>query len=185
MGAAVPCSRSICSDRLLGRTPRPPSWWARADGGCCLLQALHRQRPPPGQDSPSPQLVGPRQWGQPSPAVATLQEFHCPLPPGSVAVHCRSCTAHCPQAVRQCIAGVPLPTAPRQCGSALQELHYPLPPGSEAVHSRSCTAHCPQKVRQCIAGVVLPTAPRQCGSALQGFSSLRQRPSPGQDSPSP
>ena len=40
-----------------------------------------------------------------------LQEFHCPLPPGSEVVHCRSCTTHCPQAVRQCIAGVPLPTA--------------------------------------------------------------------------
>ena len=41
----------------------------------------------------------------------------CPLPPGSEAVYCRSCTAHCP----------------RQCGDALQEFHCPLPPGSEAV----------------------------------------------------
>ena len=40
------------------------------------------------------------------------QESHCPLPPGSEAVHSRGSTAHCPQAVRQCIAGVPLPTAP-------------------------------------------------------------------------
>ena len=87
--------------------------------------------------------------------------FHCPLPQGSEAVHCRSCTAHCPQQVRQCIAGVALPTAPRRWGSALQELHCPLPPGSEAVHCRSSTAHCPQAVRQCIAGVALPTAPRQ------------------------
>ena len=30
MGAAVPHRRSIGSDRRLGRTPRPPSWWARA-----------------------------------------------------------------------------------------------------------------------------------------------------------
>ena len=101
--------------------------------------------------------TAPRQWG------SVLQEFHCPLPPGSETVHCRSwsCTAHCPQAVRQCIAGVALPTAPRQCGSALREFHCPLPQGSEAVHCRSCTAHCPQAVRQCIAGVPLPTAPGQ------------------------
>ena len=96
-----------------------------------------------------------------------MQELHCPLPPGSEAVHCRSSTAHCPQAVRQCIAGVALPTAPRQCGSALRELRRPLPPGSEAVHCRSSTPHCPRAVRQCIAGVALSTAPRQCGSALR------------------
>ena len=73
-------------------------------------------------------------------------------------MHCRSCTVHCPQAVRQCIAGVALPTAPRQWGNALRELHCPLPPGSEAVHCRSCTAYCPRAVKQCIAGVALPTA---------------------------
>ena len=50
----------------------------------------------------------PRHWGR------ALQEFHCPLPSGSEAVHCKSCTAYCPRAVRQCIAGVALPTAPRQ-----------------------------------------------------------------------
>ena len=83
------------------------------------------------------------------------------MPPGSEAVHCRSCTVHCPQAVRQCIAGVALPTAPGQCGGALQEFHSPLPPGSEAVHCTSCTAHCSQAVRQCVAGVPLPTALRQ------------------------
>ena len=63
--------------------------------------------------------------------------------PGSEAVHCRSCTARCPQAVGQCIAGVALSAAPRQRGSALQELHCLLPQGSEAVHCRSCTVHCP------------------------------------------
>ena len=31
---------------------------------------------------------------------------------GIEAVHCRSCTAHCPRAVWQCIAGVPPPAAP-------------------------------------------------------------------------
>ena len=37
-----------------------------------------------------------------------------PLRPGSVALHCRSSTAHCPQVVRQCIAEVAPPTAPRR-----------------------------------------------------------------------
>ena len=44
----------------------------------------------------------------------TRQELHRPLPPGSEVVYCGRSTAHCPQAVRQCIAGVALPTAPRQ-----------------------------------------------------------------------
>ena len=43
-----------------------------------------------------------------------LQESHCPLPPRSEAVHCRSSTAHHLRAVRQCVAGVALPTAPMQ-----------------------------------------------------------------------
>ena len=57
-----------------------------------------------------------------------LRELHCPLPPGGETVWCRSSTthlgsesvysrsstAHGPRAVRQCIAGVQLPTAPRQ-----------------------------------------------------------------------
>ena len=91
-----------------------------------------------------------------------------PRPPQAGAPgYCRSSTAHCRQAVRQCIAGGPLPTAPGQSGSVLQELHCPLPPSSGAVHCRSSTAHCPQAVRQCIAGVPLSTAPRQWGSALQ------------------
>ena len=48
--------------------------------------------------------TAPRQWG------SALKEVHCPLPPGSEAVCCRSYTAHCPQAVEQCIEGAPLPT---------------------------------------------------------------------------
>ena len=67
------------------------------------------------------------------------------MPPSGEAVHCRSSTAHCPQAVRQCNAAVLLPTAPGQCGSALHELHCTQPPGSDAVLCRSvqcCTAWC-------------------------------------------
>ena len=82
-------------------------------------------------------------------------------------MHCRSCTADCPQAMRPCIAGVALPTAPRQWGSALKEVHCPLPPGSEAVCCERSTAHCSQAVEHCIEGGPLPTAPGQCGSVLQ------------------
>ena len=82
----------------------------------------------------------------------------------------RSSTAHCPRTVeavtkrsstapvRQCTRGDPLPTAPRQCGSAPQESHYllphgsgseqqelhcGLPPGGVAVEPKIPTVHCP------------------------------------------
>ena len=67
-----------------------------------------------------------------TPGADTVHErVHCPVPPVTVAVHDRSCTAHCPGTMRQCIAGLALPTVPRQCDSA----------------SRSCTAQCPEAVR--------------------------------------
>ena len=53
----------------------------------------------------------------------------------SEAAHCRSCTVHCPQAVGQCIAGVPLPTEEDGPLLALQETPntpwagLPVPPG--------------------------------------------------------
>ena len=75
---------------------------------------------------------------------SSLHEIHCPLPSGTEAVYCRSPTAHCPQAVQQCIAGVPPPTALTQPD---RELQCQLPPGSEVVHCRSQTAHCPKAVR--------------------------------------
>ena len=135
--------------------------------------------PPPPPHHTTPHHTTPHHTTPHCPGAvgSALPKLHCPLPPGSEAVHCRSSTANCPRAVRQCIAEVALPTTPRQRGSALQELHCPLPPGSEAVRCRSCTAHCPQggeavpcrgstahcpqAVGQCIAGVPLPTAPRQ------------------------
>ena len=123
-----------------------------------------------------------------------LQEFHCPLPPGIEAMCCTSCIAHCPQAVRQCIAGVALPSAPRRSGSAWHEYHCPLPSTSDTLHGRSCTVHCPGSVvvhcRNCapkaatasmaghtvpqlegphVAGLPLPSAPRRCGSAVHEF----------------
>ena len=109
---------------------------------------------------------GPRRRG------SALLELHCPLPPGSRAAYCRSSTARCPPAVRQgvagvplptappppprvghCVAGLPLPTAPMGCGSALQELHCPVRQGSKAAYCRSSTA----------------AAPTQCGGLLRGF----------------
>ena len=101
-----------------------------------------------------------------------LQEFHCPLPLGSVALHCNNSTAHRPQVVWQriaavlppayrrqcgralkrlhctealwwCIAVVPPPMAPKKCGGALQEFHYPLPTNDVGVHCKSSMAHCP------------------------------------------
>ena len=85
----------------------------------------------------------------------------------AVELPCQTC--HCPQAVRHCIAGVPLPTGPRQWDGVLLEVHCPLPPGSGAVQCNSSTAHRPQAVRQCIVGGPLPNTPRQRGSALQEF----------------
>ena len=52
--------------------------------------------------------------------------------------------ARCPQAVSQCLAGLPLPTAPRECNGELHEFHYPLPPKSDAVWSRRSTAGNPK-----------------------------------------
>ena len=127
--------------------PLPQAVWQ-----CIAGVPLCRQRPPPGQDSPSPQLVGPRIARLPLPIAprrccGALQELHCPLrplPTGSLAVHSRSSTAHCPQAVRQCIAGVALPTASRQCGSVLQEFHCPVPTAhkcSAAGHTQCSAVH--------------------------------------------
>ena len=105
------------------------------------------------------------------------------LPLSSVAVFSKNGTAHCPQAVRHCIAVVPLPTACKRCGSAWedsrslgsgrllgrtprppsrlarvsQELHCSLPPSNKVVYCRICTAHCPKVVWRCIAGVPLLT----------------------------
>ena len=80
-------------------------------------------------------------------------------------MHCRSCTAHCPRAVRQCIAGDAWPTAPREGGSERREYHSPLPSGNAAVRRTISTAHSPQAACQC---VTLPTAlcpQQQCSRA--------------------
>ena len=101
-----------------------------------------------------------------------LQEFHCPLTLGSEAVRCsrfqemtgqlpqgrevvygRSATPHCPQAMRQCEAGFPLPKAPKRRGSVL---HCPLP----SAHNKSATGH-----TQCGAVLVI----KQCGTTQEAL----------------
>ena len=57
------------------------------------------------------------------------------MPLGSVVVYRRSSTTHCPQVVRLCTKGVPLPNALSQS-----------------------IAQCPKAVRRCTTGVPLPTA---------------------------
>ena len=57
--------------------------------------------------------------------------------------------------MRQCVAGGPLPTAPRPCRSVSQEYHCPLA----------------QAGRQCIAGDARPTAPREGGSERREYHS--------------
>ena len=76
-----------------------------------------------------------------------------PLPQGREAVYGRSTTPRCPQAMRQCEAGFPLPTAPRRRGSAL---HCPL----LSAHNNSAAWH-----TQC--SVVHST--KQCGTTQKAL----------------
>ena len=117
------------------RTPSAvPAWGPRGTTPRLTVRGTTAGAPPPPPPPPPHRQCG-----------SALQEFHCPLPLGSVvAVHCRSSTTPCPHLVWQCMAGVPLPTAPTQLGSALHEFHCPLPPPSVALHCRNSTAHCPQ-----------------------------------------
>ena len=145
----VPTGPAGRSDHPLGRTPRPPR-------PVCPNLHPHRPcrtlRPPPGQDSPSPQAGVPGStspqaqqdtpttpWaGLPIP-TGRCARFYLPAGPTGHSDHplvrtprpprlvypvlhphrpCRTLrpltAAHCPQAVRQCIARDPLPTAPKQ-----------------------------------------------------------------------
>ena len=56
-----------------------------------------------------------------------LKGAHSPLLRISVVVHMRSPTAHCSPSVWQCIEGVPLPIATKECGGAQKEFYCPLP----------------------------------------------------------
>ena len=72
------------------------------------------------------------------------------------------------QEARRCIATIPLPSTPTQCGNVLQAFHCPMPPGV-AWYCGCSTAHCPHVVWQSSAGVPLPGAPRPCGSISHDF----------------
>ena len=72
-----------------------------------------------------PLPTAPRQWSvycrrsaahNPRQCGSVPQEFHWPLPLGSVVEYRRRSTGHYPKAVWWSTAGVPLPTAPRQSG---------------------------------------------------------------------
>ena len=89
--------------------------------------------------------TAPRQWG------SALQEVRCPLPPGSEVVYCRRSTAHCPQAVRQCKAGVPL----RECtGPAMPQHTY-----TQRAHNTHSPARLPVPVGRHPGLCLLVTAP--------------------------
>ena len=134
-----------------------------------------------------PQATAPRQKG------SVLHELHCLLPTSSAGVRCKRATAHYMWALRRCIAGAALPTAPssmaehcKSCtahcpwpmGSAMQQWHCRLPVDSAAMHCRGSTASYPRAVRQCIARVLLPTVPRKRGRALQEFRLMGRTPRP-------
>ena len=91
--------------------------------------------------------------------------LQCQLPIGRVAVHCRSSTAQCPQALGQCNTGVPLPIAHRRHGATLQNFHRPLPQACGAVQCKNSSAHYQQAVWRCIAEDPPPNAHKQCGGA--------------------
>ena len=76
----------------------------------------------------------------PRPCGGVMQEFHCPLPPGSAAVFCASSTG----GVRQ------------ELHRAQQGLHYLPPLGCAVFRSGSSTACCPRAVTACSTRRPLP-----------------------------
>ena len=107
-----------------------------------------------------------------------LQEFHCPLsagtmalyykefnrplPPGSMAVHCKNSTANYPAAVWRYIATAPLPAAHKQCGSALQEMHTTLTTSSVVC----CIAGLPMPLPQNTVAVNYKSPTARCPGAV-------------------
>ena len=189
---SIPAVPAGNSDHPLGWTPHPPR-------PVCLVLRPHRPcrtlRPPPGQNSPSPQAGVPESTSpQAQRCTPTTPWAGLPVPPGWCARiyiptgpagrsdHPLGQDSPSPQAgvpdststqalrdtpttpwarlpVPQ--AGVPGSSSPQALPDTPTTDRCPLPPGSGAVHCRRSTAHCPQAVRQCIAGVALPAPPRQ------------------------
>ena len=126
------------------RAPLPPGHTARArpPGTPHAHSPRHTQCPARPRGAPPARWPVPQRvlkWG------GVLQEFHCPLPPTGVVLHCRSSTASCPQVLWRCIARVPQPAARRQYGGELQEFQCPLPPGGVVLHFRGSTATSPRR----------------------------------------
>ena len=106
------------------------------------------------------------------------QKCYCPLHQRHVVVYRRSSTTLCNQAVRECTGAVPLPTAPRRCGSVPHEFRCRLAPGSAAVHKalpppttprRSCNIlqefHCP--LPQATVAMCCMTSIAHCPEAMR------------------
>ena len=95
------------------------------------------------------------------------QEFHCPLPLGSLAVCSMRPTDQCPKASWQCAASVPLPGTQGTVCDKSSTAHCPKVPSPTPEQSGSVTqevtAHCPKAMRHCVTGVPLPIAPGECG----------------------
>ena len=89
---ATPRRPSLSTDHRLGRTPCPPRLVCSGLGSCYPPQALLEHRPPPGQDSPSPQAGVPRPLSTASPRRPSLSTDHhldrTPRPPGLVCPGC-------------------------------------------------------------------------------------------------
>ena len=109
-----------------------------------------RRRLPHGSDAgkrrfsaaPCPKVVGhgTEQVLPPTIPRHSRNLFHYPHPLGIVAMHCRT------QGMWHCAARVPLPDAPKCCGSVLREFHRPPPQGREGVCRRNSTSLRPNAV---------------------------------------
>ena len=92
------CLGAVCSG-----TPAPHCLTARGQWNSYNARAPQlpgRRSLPKERNSCSALPHGLGHWAMLCWWARALQEFHYPLPPSGVAVHCRSCTAHCPEAMR-------------------------------------------------------------------------------------
>ena len=95
---------------------------------------------------------------------SALREFHFPLPLGKEAVYCRSSTAHCPHAVRQCISGKPAMCGPTNWGDGES-----CPGGGRFRKSGPPAMHCLTPYGQCAVQFLQYTAILPRGSWQWNF----------------
>ena len=128
LGGSGQCNSSNALPHCLGAVDNvTPAMHCRNAWGQWAGELLHCTAPPPGCSG---------QWNSINalphcPGGSALMEFHCPLPPGSEAVHCRICTTlilpHCLGGSAQCNSSNALPyclgavdnvTPPMHCRTA-------------------------------------------------------------------